>query len=507
MTRYTTASALALIAMAAPAFADVTPQQVWDDLKAYYGGFGYEVTATETMDGGDLVVSDMNLTVPVPEEDTTIAMTWPEMTFADNGDGTVNLTMPETSTMTVLISEDDEQVGEVVFDLSMPGLSMLISGTATSMNYDMSADEIAMTLSKLVTEGEEIPRDMMRAQASMGPISGTMSTASGDGMRSIAQELTYGDLTYDIAFNDPDSDDAGMFKGMLSGLSISGTVEMPTDVDYVNDPLAFFTPDMLIDLVMAHTGGNSEFSVTERQGTTNGKFSSTGGEFGFAMSAADMLYAISGTGLSVDLSGPELPLPVSAQMGEFGFSIEMPLAQADAPQDASLSVVLSEFTMADMLWNIFDPANVLPRDPATVAANLNAKVTPFVDLFDEEAMMEMERNGGMPGELNELTLTDFVVDVAGGTVLGEGAFTFDNSDLESFDGLPRPEGELNLSIAGANGLIDNLIQMGLVQEQDAMGARMMLGMFTVPGSEPDTATSTIVVNEQGHVLANGQRIK
>ena len=55
--------------------------------------------------------------------------------------------------------------------------------------------------------------------------------------------------------------------------------------------------------------------------------------------------------------------------------------------------------------------------------------------------------------------------------------------------------------------LDKLIEMGLVSDQDAMGARMMMSMFAVPGSEPDTLSSTIEVNEQGHVLANGQRIK
>lgn len=60
---------------------------------------------------------------------------------------------------------------------------------------------------------------------------------------------------------------------------------------------------------------------------------------------------------------------------------------------------------------------------------------------------------------------------------------------------------------GPNGLIDKLIAMGLLSQQDAMGARMMLGMFTVAGSEPDTMTSTIEVDADGHLLANGQRIR
>ena len=61
-------------------------------------------------------------------------------------------------------------------------------------------------------------------------------------------------------------------------------------------------------------------------------------------------------------------------------------------------------------------------------------------------------------------------------------------------------------MVGANALIEKLIGMGLLSEDDAMGARMMMGMFAVPAGD-DTLTSKIEVNDEGHVLANGQRLK
>ncbi|HKK96878.1 MAG TPA: DUF2125 domain-containing protein, partial [Marivita sp.] len=63
------------------------------------------------------------------------------------------------------------------------------------------------------------------------------------------------------------------------------------------------------------------------------------------------------------------------------------------------------------------------------------------------------------------------------------------------------------SVSGANALIDKLISMGVLTSEDAMGARMMMGMFAVPGDAPDSLNSTITINEQGHVLANGMRIQ
>jgi hypothetical protein len=72
--------------------------------------------------------------------------------------------------------------------------------------------------------------------------------------------------------------------------------------------------------------------------------------------------------------------------------------------------------------------------------------------------------------------------------------------------MPRPQGSLDLQAKGVNGLLDKLQAMGLVPEDQMMGARMMLGMFaTVVGD--DELTSKLEVNEAGGVLVNGQQIR
>jgi hypothetical protein len=40
-----------------------------------------------------------------------------------------------------------------------------------------------------------------------------------------------------------------------------------------------------------------------------------------------------------------------------------------------------------------------------------------------------------------------------------------------------------------------------------MGARMMMGVFTVAGPSEDELNSRLEVNEDGHVFANGQRLR
>jgi hypothetical protein len=506
MQRFATASVLALMAVAGPVHAEVTPQQVWDDFEAYMTSFGYQVSATEEAGSGALTLRDLTMVMPFPEEEASLSIQLSEMTLSETGDGAVSIAYPATTPMLVTVTESGKTSAEMTFDLTQSGLDMVVSGAPDDMLYTYAAEEIGLRMVALDADDETVPSELYEVSFGLGPMQGTQHMLLEDGLRQITQDVALGTLRYALMFEDPDSDDRVELSGSFDGLTSAGAMALPQDADLA-DPEAFLTSGLMVDMTMAHSGGDNRFTVTEGPQVTEGAFTSRGGELGVSMDAEALTYAIAAQEQTVALAGPELPLPINAALGEFGFSLSMPLAAAETPQPAGLSVLLREFTMADMLWNVFDPGQKLPRDPATVAINLEAEVTPKVSLLDAEKMAEMGESGAMPGELNSLTLSDLAIEAVGGIITGSGAFTFDNSDLTTFDGLPRPKGEVNLSIGGANGLIDTLIAMGLMQEQDAMGARMMLGMFTVPGSEPDTATSKIEINEEGHVLANGQRIK
>jgi hypothetical protein len=168
---------------------------------------------------------------------------------------------------------------------------------------------------------------------------------------------------------------------------------------------------------------------------------------------------------------------------------------------------LEGLSIDDMIWMIFDGGEVLPRDPATLILELTGKGNWFVDITDPEAVAEFEENPRAPGDIQALSLNRLLLTVAGAELNGTGDFTFDSSDLATFDGMPRPEGSATFNLIGANGLLDKLVQMGILPEDQAMGARMMMGIFARPGNGEDTLTSTIEVNSEGAVLANGQRLR
>ena len=114
---------------------------------------------------------------------------------------------------------------------------------------------------------------------------------------------------------------------------------------------------------------------------------------------------------------------------------------------------------------------------------------------------------GLPVEVQDVALQQFNLSAAGAKVTSVGQFQFDNSDLFTVEGIPRPEGQLEIEINGAYDLMDRLIEIGLIQKSEAMGLRMMLSMLTVPGPAKDALKTLIEVTKEGHIIANGQRLR
>ena len=510
MTRYFSATIWALAATATPALADLTPQAIWEEYSAYMEGMGYTLHATETQSGDVLTLNDLIVTVAIPEVEGGVKITMPPMTLTQSAENTVEITMPNSGQYVVTFSDGAEDTPAVEMKLSATHDGLLVTAIGSSahdMAIEMAAQSLSVTIDSIEEQGEALSADALKLLMTMGPVAGTANYLVTDANREIKQDVTYGDMSYDVSFADPENEHMqGVIKGSFSEVTATGTSVIPLGASFAN-PMTMFVEGMAMDAVMSFGSGQSSFDFTDENGQTKGESSSKGGEFVMKMSSDSMVMDMSSVEQAINMTLPDMPFPISASFEKMGLGFEMPLAESQEPKPAGVSILLSNFTMADGLWDMFDPSKIMPRDPATISANLDAQVTPFVSLMDEEKLQETIIEKGVPGELNALTLTDFVVDAIGGKILGEGAFTFDNSDLESFGGMPRPLGQIDLKISGINGVIDRLIEMGVVQEQDAMGTRMMLGMFTVPGSEPDTASSVIKVNEQGHVLANGQRIK
>jgi hypothetical protein len=494
--------ALALMMGASTAMAEVTPADVWADWQAYLGGFGFAVTADEAQTAQGLGLTDIVLTQTLPDDAGETMITIPQVMLQDNGDGTVGVVYPTEMPIKIGVSGDDAYTLELLYRTE--DMVSTVSGDPSRMTYDYSAAGIGLTASSLTSEGENV--DLGEAVFDMKDVKGR-TVMIVDGGRTAEQQVTTGPATYSTAFTDPENaGSTANVTGQFESLDMMAKVILPQDTD-MDDMSAALAAGFALDGGYVFGAGNSTFEFTEDDAVTSGTSSSAGGKLTIRMDEGGLAYGGTLDDMQVEVTVPQMPFALSMGMAEATFDLAMPLTQDEAPQDFGLNFLLGGVTLGDTVWALFDSQGMLPRDPATVALDLEGKASILADILDPAQIARMEEGADAPAEVNALTLNQLLVSLAGAELTGQGAVTFDNTDMTSYDGKPKPVGDVALRLTGANTLLDKLVAMGLLAQDQAMGARMMLGMAAVPGEGEDVLTSTIEFTEEGGIVANGQRLK
>jgi hypothetical protein len=223
------------------------------------------------------------------------------------------------------------------------------------------------------------------------------------------------------------------------------------------------------------------------------------------LDAQRMDYAFGVTGGSVKANGFDIPMPmVEGAFAEIAYGVAMPVAKATEPSDFSALFKMVDVTMSEDLWNMFDPGAALKRDPVSVILDLDGTGAWSVDILDPSVQMDGPE---MPVKLFSLDLTQVLAKAAGAQVAATGALTFDNDDLASYGGFPAPEGKVTVTLDGINALMDALVAIGVVSQDDVMGARMGLAMMAKPGAGPDQLVSEIEFRAGGSLFVNGVQMQ
>jgi Uncharacterized protein conserved in bacteria (DUF2125) len=234
--------------------------------------------------------------------------------------------------------------------------------------------------------------------------------------------------------------------------------------------------------------------------TYDAKIVSQPGAAVFSMDKTGGGFAGTGGATVVDVTSPSFPFPaLHVEMSGLGMDFRTPLTGTDAAPFRYM-IKLDNLTVNEEAWAVVDPGAVLPRDPANIALDLTGKA-----VMDVGALFDTAETGGAPNPLPSIETLDIAnlnLAVAGALMTGTGAFTFDNAT-----GIPMPRGSADVSLTGGNALIDGLVAIGMVPEDQAASARMMMSMFMAPGDGEDTMTSKIEARDDGGIYVNDQRVQ
>ncbi len=499
-------TAVAALLSASAALADITPEEIWQNWQDLSAGYGQTMTAASAeRDGDTLVVTD--LSIVQDQDDAVVDITIAEVLFADNGDGTVNITMSDSYVMKVEVPAtpgiEGATASAFTIAVDQPGMLTTVSGTTAETTYAVEAPTVGIKLESVEVAGLE-PADVA-FEATLSTVLGTYLVAGPADDKRIDVDFGTETFAMSVQAKDPETQNDLQMIGTIADLAVSYGVDLGgLSLVGVNFSEAL-KAGTAISGGFTHGAFDFVIDVTDVAGPSKIAATATGGGVNLSMDASGVDYSVDGTGTTVTMSGPEIPFPeFKLSYQEIAMNLSMPLLASPDLRDFAILTRIVDLSVSDELWGMLDPAGNLPHDPATLVVDAKGKVVLTTDLLDEAAMAALGE--GAPGEFHALDVTELRAKVAGAELTGAGAFTFDNTDLVTFDGMPTPTGKLDLKLVGGNVLLDKLVAMGLVTEDDANGARLMISMFANPGATPDELTSTLEFKDKGF-YANGQRLQ
>ncbi len=484
------------------AFADVTPQDVWDNITATYGATGLVLESTQTDNGNALAITDAVLRVTYPIVGGTATLTLPDMTFTDLGDGTVSLETPATYVMELAADIPGED-GLITANITIAqtGASSIASGNPGDVTYTSSAETMDFLVTDISVPGEDVTFNM---ELDSEGYTSTTRVTEGENL-TILSDIVNNDAITKVVM------DAAGFRqesnNTSSTLRTQSTVVLPPNMNILD-----LTPALLAGLSFSGTsasGPSSGTTISYMDGEVMSEQSQTAG-------AATAVISVDQNGIMADVDAEGfdftmmdqnvMPFPISASAGSVTADFAVPLVARDTPQDFRYAFSLSQLAIDDSLWGMFDPAQSLDRSPADIAIDLSGSLNWGLNVMNFEELAALENATSSPITINSLSINDVTLGALGAVAKAVGAFTFDNDDMETIPGFPRPEGSATVSATGINAAIDQLIAAGFIPEEEAMMPRMMMGMFA--RTVGDDALETVVeVNAEGHVIVNGQRMR
>ncbi|MEP1767050.1 MAG: DUF2125 domain-containing protein [Sulfitobacter sp.] len=505
---YLAPSAVGLSLFATTAYADLTAADVWGNWRSYMEGMGYSVTATEATSGDTLTVGDITVQINGGPEIASIAMRTGSIDFVETGDGAVSIVMPESMPMVIDVTPSGtESPARIALTYTQSGQSMIASGDPDAVAYTQSSDRFGISLSGLEVDGTTFDENAARFSLTGTDITSLTKVSVGE-TRVYDQDISIGTTTYDLFFKSPDGVEAMKLNANFQDMTFTGTSALPKDgITQMQSLAPMLAAGFAFDGTFTTKATETKMELTSEDGVNKIKSGSASSNATVAMGTEGMTYDVGMTGVQIGAEIAGVPFPLFAEMAQSGFKLHAPLSESDAPQDFSFGFDMTEFTMSDIIWALFDPSGQLPRDPATIALDLSGKAKILSDFLDPEKMEQLALSGETPAELHAVKIDRLTVDAVGAKIDATGDVTFDNTDTTTLPGFPKPVGDIKIDIAGANGLIEKLQTMGLLPAEQVMGARMMMGLFAVAGDSPDTLKSKIEFTDAGQILANGQRLK
>ena len=500
MTR-TLIATFCLALAAKPGLAELTAEQVLENQLSQHSTPEITVRAGGKRRSGNVLTVDRFLVdVALPDQEGTVLVAIGGASFAERNDGTVLVTYPPESPLTVQTLASEGEGFTLAATIRQSGAQTIVSGTPDQIRYVSTAPSISIDDFRIIGPGmpDGVP---IAASVKMAGYEGN-SDINGGEFWDVRGENTLD--RFQVHVDVSDLGDGGSFSLRLEIADISArssgriawqnlgnslvasildgnTFDMSASRGHARYVVTGTLPDAEPFEVSSESSSSDVFVKMDRSG-----FDYRGSTRGGVLSA-----------LVPDL----LDYRMEFRLPELSARFLLPIVPDREPQDFEAHFAVKGFEMNPELWSMFDPAGVLDREPATVVLDASGEVIVLQDSLDGDfsEIMTMDQ---APVDVRSLDLNELWIKLVGVEVKGDGALAF----ITRFEE-PWPVGEVKLTVTGAGKLLDGLVQLGFVQDLQALAFNGMVEALARPGDTLDDFGLTIETGEDGSVLVNGQRIQ
>jgi hypothetical protein len=482
-------------------FADVSPQQVWENWQLFGSSMGQSYTAQLDQQGDTLIARDVMIGMSGFADDlVTLQGHFPSVQFKTMKRGQVEITFPEAGTYTSTIT-GNPTFGIAPFDIRNTvtiGNTIIASGTPDEITYTAKSGTVTYTTDKQIKDGVAlVPEQIVSILGLEGEFKATQEDD---------QLISHMNLTAEaMSVSSSGTTDEITMQSDYKAAPVSLTADFTNMTAALEDQASFLKS---LQGTAHYSFGNTTFESTTGDAAKTLHITGETQDTSVMTSLLDgtLSYTGSSAKTEVVLDGSAVPFPqldFGLETAEIGFTTPF-LASPDA-KPIGIQLALENLRLPEIAWMMLDASGQLPHDPATVRLDLTGTVVSGVDLMNPQSFMDTS-SGTLPFNPIDLVLNEIFLSVGGATLSGNGEATFVDGLSLSNSKMPLKTASATLALNGGTALIDTLAQTGLVAPQLSTTAKMLLGIFARPGDGPDSYVTDIELKEGAPLTLNGQQL-
>jgi len=473
-----------------------TPALAQDDLVGFLDGIsgmapqmGGAVSFSERNVGADNSVEYRGLFISAPGGDLVITADWLKAVPSASTPGQVTFTLSPNASVSI---NDSSFPAPIVVNIANNGLTVTVDGltsgqSAETLNYSVSANSLSVTT--------EVGGNPFLRAFDMALTDFAVDFSISPGTMLITNSASIGSADYTYDFISPEQDEikgTGTFANFEYALSFFG-VDDDRFTEYMTGELnAFF------ELAMGKSTGSASISNRDidmaYSGVSEG-LSLTATMQDGRLTVSEVVDATVYSFTKLNIEGLPVP-PFDFSIDGLEFAVSFPFSTGGGFENASISLALRNLAVSETLYSMFDPGQVISRDPVNIVVDVSANVKSSIDWSDPQSAF-MSGNPADFGEVQDMMINELNVSAAGVMLAVTGSAMIDSSM-----GIPLPTGTATVMVSGIQALANGLVELGFIPpEQVGMAMGMMLA-FARPGDMADEFISDIVFSPEG-ITANG----